>query len=117
MFPWLFNVYMDAVMKEVKMGVKEDGNKISRGVERVETDDMVMCGESEENLKVIVECFVEVGKKRNLKVTANKSNVTVLDGEEGLEYEIHVDGTQLEFKYLGCILEESGTDVAECRGR
>ena len=21
MFPWLFNVYMDAVMKEVKMGI------------------------------------------------------------------------------------------------
>ena len=43
----------------------------------------------------------------------------MLNGEEGLEWEIHVDGMQLEhmseFKYLGCALDESGTDEAECR--
>ena len=42
----------------------------------------------------------------------------VLNGEEELECEIHVDGIRLEhvseFKYLGCILDESGTDGAEC---
>ena len=34
--------------------------------------------------------------------------------------EVHVDGIPLEhvsdFKYLGCVLEESGTDGAECSG-
>ena len=43
----------------------------------------------------------------------------VLNGESGLECEIRVNGMQLkhmsEFKYLGCILEESGTDQADCR--
>ena len=27
MYPWLFNVYMDAVMKEVKMGMESMGVK------------------------------------------------------------------------------------------
>ena len=37
----------------------------------------------------------------------------VLNGEKVLECEVHVDGIRLdhvlEFKYLGCVLEESGT--------
>ena len=43
----------------------------------------------------------------------------MLNEEEGLECEIHADGMQLEhvseFKYLGSILDESGTYEAECR--
>ena len=39
----------------------------------------------------------------------------VVNGEEGLECEVHVDGVRLEhvseFKYLGCVLDECG---AEC---
>ena len=58
--------------------------------------------------------FVEVCKRRGLKVNAGKSKVMVLNGEEGLEYEVYVDGIRLEhvseFKYLGCVLDESGTD-------
>ena len=42
----------------------------------------------------------------------------MLGGEEGLESEVCVDGICLkhvsEFKYLGCVLDESGTDDAEC---
>ena len=41
----------------------------------------------------------------------------VLNGE-GLEYEIYIDRICLEhvseFKYLVCILDESGTNRAEC---
>ena len=52
------------------------------------------------------------------KVNAGKSKVMVMNGEEGLECEVHVDGVHLEhvseFKYLGCGLDESGTDGAEC---
>ena len=44
--------------------------------------------------------------------------MTVLNGEEGLECEVCVDGIRLdhvsEFKYLGCVLDESGTDKGEC---
>ena len=42
----------------------------------------------------------------------------VLNEEEELECEVHVDGICLEhvlvFKYLGCVLDESDTDGAEC---
>ena len=42
----------------------------------------------------------------------------VLGGEEGLECEACIDGIRLdhvsEFKYFGCVLDELGTDEAEC---
>ena len=42
----------------------------------------------------------------------------VMNGEDVLEFEVHVDGVRLEhvseFKYLGRVLDESGTDGAEC---
>ena len=63
MSPWLFNVYMDAVMKEVKMGMGR------RGVRFLEDEtewrllglsyavDFVLGGESEEDLRVMVGRF------------------------------------------------------------
>ena len=64
--------------------------------------------------KVMVGHFVEVCRRRGLKVNADKRNVMVLGGKEGLGCEIYVYGAQLEevseFKYLGYILDESGTD-------
>ena len=42
----------------------------------------------------------------------------VMNGEEGLECEVQVDGIRLyhvpEFKFLGCALDDSGRDGAEC---
>ena len=79
-----------------------------------------MCGESEDDLmRTAVGRFAEVCRRRGLKVNAGKSKVIVLGGEKGLECEIFVDGMRLEhvseFKYLGCVMNESGTDEAECR--
>ena len=52
-------------------------------------------------------CFAEVYRRRNLKVNAGKSKVIVLGGDEGLEYEVYVDGIRLEhvseFKYFRCV--------------
>ena len=45
-----------------------------------------------------------------MKVSAGKSKVMVLEGEEGLECEVYVDRISLEhvseFKYLGFVLDE-----------
>ena len=42
----------------------------------------------------------------------------LLNREEVLECEAYLDGIRLEhvskFKFLGCVLDESGTDGAEC---
>ena len=56
----------------------------------------------------MVRRFVEVCRRRGLKVNASKIKVMVLGGEKGLEFEVCVDGICLdhvsEFKYLGCVL-------------
>ena len=61
--------------------------------------------------------FIEMGWRRCLKVSAGKSKVMILNGEEGLECEIYVDEIGLEhvseFKYFGCVLDESGKDGAK----
>ena len=57
-------------------------------------------------------------RRRGLKVKEGKSKVMVLKGKGRLECEAHIDEIHfkhfLEFKYLGCVLDESGTDGAEC---
>ena len=61
---------------------------------------------------------VEMCRIIGLKVNADKSKVMILNVQEGLECEVHVDGIRLEhvpeFKYLKCVLDESGADGAEC---
>ena len=56
-------------------------------------------------------------RRRRLKFNAGKSKVMVMNGKEGLKDEVHVDGIHfehvLEFKYLGCVLDESGTGGVE----
>ena len=67
-------------------------------------DDLVLCDESEEELRVMVGWCAEVCRRRGLKVNVGKSKVMVLNGEEGLECEVHVGGIRLEhvseFKYV-----------------
>ena len=57
---------------------------------------MVLCGESEENLRMMVGRFAEVCRRRGLKVIAGKYKGMVINGEEGLKCEVHVDGVRLE---------------------
>ena len=59
-------------------------------------DDLVLCGESEENQRMMVGWFAEVYRRRGLKVNGSKSKVMILNGEEGLECQVHVDGIRLE---------------------
>ena len=51
-------------------------------------DDLVLCGESEEDLRVMLECFAEVCRRGRLKVSASKSKV--------MECEVCIDGIRLE---------------------
>ena len=79
-------------------------------------DDLIFCGESEEDLRAMVKRFVEMCRRKGLKFNAGKSTVMVLGGEERLECEVYVDGIRLghvlEFKYLDCVLDESGANEA-----
>ena len=48
-------------------------------------------------------------KEENI-LNAGKCKVMLLNGEEGLECQVHIDGVRLEhfsqFKYLGCVFDE-----------
>ena len=71
--PWLFNVYMDTIRKE------ENGD----GEEGRDSDELVLCGDLEEDLRAMVGCFIEICRRRVMKVNADKSKVMVLNGKEG----------------------------------
>ena len=55
-------------------------------------------------LRAMVGRFVEVCRRRGLKINGGKSKVMEMNGEDGLECEVHVDGARLEhvagFKYI-----------------
>ena len=96
MSPWLSNVHINVVMKGVKMGMGRRGVRFQeKGREwrlpgLLYADDLVLCGKSEEDLRVMVGRFVEVCKRRSLKVNAGKSKMMILSGEEGLECDVCV---------------------------
>ena len=73
----------------MKMGMGRRGSENPGGEERMEiifhADDLVLYGESEKDLRAMVGRFVEVCRRRGLKVNAGKSKVMVLNGEEGLK--------------------------------
>ena len=56
-------------------------------------DDLVLCGELEEDLRVMVGRFAEVCR-RGLIVNAGKM---VMNREEGLGCEVHVDEVRLKY--------------------
>ena len=71
------------------------------------SDDVALCCQPEGDLRAMMGCFVQVCKRRDMKINGCKSKVVVLNGGEGLECMVSVDGVKLdkasEFKYLGCI--------------
>ena len=59
-------------------------------------DDLILCGELEEDIRAMVGGFFEVCKERGLKVTTTKSKVMVFDGEEEWKCKVCIDGMRLE---------------------
>ena len=106
---WLFNVYMDAMMK-MRMGRRGvrflEDRRDGRLPGLLYAGDLVLWGELEEDLRVMLGWFAEVCSRRGMKVNAGKSKGMVLNGEECLECEMYADGIHLEhvseFKYVGC---------------
>ena len=86
MSPFLFNVYMDGVLKEVKMRMGIRGVRfLENGREwrlpgLICADDLILCGKSEEDLRAMVRWFAEVCRRRGLKVSAGKSKEMVMNG-------------------------------------
>ena len=54
--------------------------------------DLVLCSESEEEIMVMMGSFVEVCRRKDLKVNGGKSKAMTLKRKWGLECEVLVDG-------------------------
>ncbi len=82
MSPWLFNIYMDGVMREMKgkVGVRmyAEGRKwVLNSI--LFADDTVLIAENESDLQKLVSVFDSVCKRRKLKVNDNTRKVMVCE--------------------------------------
>ena len=121
MSPWLFNLFMDAVMKEVREKAGDVGvmlRDVRQNVEwKVEwlmfADDTVLVGDSEEKLERLVQEFGRVCQRRKLAVNVTKSKVMKV-GKNGEENEMNVslNNRRMEevetYRYLGVDVSNDG---------
>ena len=141
MSPWLFNIFMDSVIREMKAKVGKVGARMNVEGERwwlvtsLFADDSVLMAESESELQKIVDEFNMVCKRRKLKVNEGKSIVMVFERRVSdvtdfarpyrvseqcvMECKIDMDGVRLEevkeFKYLGTVLCKCGSMEGEIK--
>ena len=113
MFPWLFNVYMDGVVREVNVRVLGKGFELlSANGGRFEinqllfADDAALVADSEEKLYRLVSEFGRVRGRRKLRVNVGKSKVMRCSRySNGDRMHLILNGERLEevdcFKYLG----------------
>ena len=126
MLPWLFNLYIDGVVREVNARVLDRGLKLADGNDNewklnqlLFADDTVVVADSERKLCKLVTEFGRVCERRKLQVNVGKSKVVrCTRNEDGARLNVMLNGEALEevdqFKYLGSVIAASGgveTDV------
>merc|ERR1712121_55348 len=127
MSPWLFNLFMDGVVREVYTRVNQAGVRLSEEGERewvlsqlLFADDTALVAESAEQLQCLVQEFGRVCKRRKLRVNVGKSKVMRIGGSEEPEMlNIRLNGDMVEvvdsFKYLGsCFSSDGGVKGDVC---
>ncbi len=143
MSPWLLNIYMDGVMREMKGKVGEfKVKKYAEGRKWVmnsilSADDTVLIAENESDLQNLVSVCDSVCKSRKLKVNVNKTKVIVCEWStrevvyfvgpfnEALnvkkESKINLISGEMEdvneFKYFGSVMCKHGSTEGEKRER
>ena len=123
MSPWLFNLYMDGVVREWKARIMNAGvclnerdGRQCRVSSLLFADDAVLIADSEECLQRMVNEMGVVCGRRKLKVNVNKSKVMKVSksGEYGA-LNVQLNGENLEeldcFRYLGVDLSSDGSRV------
>ena len=131
MSPWLFNIFMDGVTKEVRArthgeGVelwnKEDRQKWGELSVLLFADDTVLLADSKLKLQRLVDEFAIVCDRRKLRINVEKSKVMKCTRErEGGKLDIVLNGKLVEevnnFKYLGVVISADGTMSEELESR
>ena len=110
MSPWLFNVYVDCVVREVNVRVLGKGLEINQ---LLFADDTALVADSEEKLGRLVSEFGRVCERRKLRVNVGKSKVVRCSRYgNGDRMHLILNGESFEevncFKYLGSQVAADG---------
>jgi hypothetical protein len=129
MSPWLFNMYMDGVVREVNVRGMDRGLKLDDENGRMWVlnqllfaDDTGLGADSEDRLEQLVNEFGRVCERRKLRVNVGKSKVMRCTRNEGGDrLNVRLNGERLEdvqsFKYLGSHIAVKGGVEEEVRHR
>ena len=130
MSPWLFNVYMDGVMREVRENAGDVGVRLVESSGRREwkvewlmfADDTVLVCDSIEKLRSAIEEFERVCCRRKLRINVDKSKVMRIGRSEGRgEIDARVNGRGMEevgtYRYLGVDVSKDGKGNEEVNHR
>ena len=121
MSPWLFNLFMDAVLKEVREKAADIGVTLRDERRNIEQEvywlmfagDTVLLGDSEEKLERPVQEFGRVCRRRKLSVNETKSKIMKIgkNGEEN-RVNINLNDKRMEevetYRYLGVDISNDG---------
>ena len=126
---WLFNLYIDGVVREVNARVLGRGLKLVDGNDNewelnqlLFADDTVVVADSERKLCQLVTEFGRVCETRKLRVNMGKSKVMrCMGNEDGARLNVMLNREALEevdqFKYLGSVIAANGGVEADVRHR
>ena len=130
MSPWLFNLFMDAAMKEIREKVGVVGVTLQDERRNIEwkvgclmfADDTVLLGDSEEKLERLVQEFGRVCQSRKLSVNETKSNFMKIEKNgEGYGVNISLNGRRMEedetYRYQGVDISSDGGMAEEVNHR
>ena len=99
MSPWLFNLYMDGVVREVNARVLGRGLKLVDGNENewelnqlLFADDTVVVADPERKLCQLVTEFGRICERRKLRVNVGKSKVMRCTSEDGARLNVMLNG-------------------------
>ena len=127
--PWLFNLYIDGMVREVNARVLGRGLKLVDGNDNewelnqlLFADDAVVVADSERKLCQLVTEFGRVCERRKLRMNVGKSKIMrCTRNEDGARLNVMLNGEALkevdQFKYLGSVIAANGGVEAEVRQR
>ena len=117
MSPWLFNIFMDNIVREAKQRF-EGGVEMETGTIQLLlfADDLMLVTERDEDAERNVKVLDEVMMKWRMTINRGKTKVMVVKRGGGT-CNITVNGVEIEnvktMKYLGAMLDEEGSCEAE----
>jgi hypothetical protein len=121
MSPWLFNIFMDGVIKEMKVRTMHRGIEMNNSghtctISSLLFADDTVLSDSEQRLQELVSEFERVCARRKLRVDVNKSKVMRIcksGGESGMN--ITISENRMEevncFRYLGVDFSANGRRI------